>query len=242
MIYCTSAPNDADLVAALGSLAVVAPIPHGDCVFFGVGEETTDIRVLVERKKIGDMANSILDGRYLSQAQAAHDAGFNHLILIVEGVMRPGRSHGLIEVPRGAGWSAMMPNISYSRFDAYVDELALYTGITVKRSASVSETAAQVKVLWQLFQKPPSAHQSLHQIYSAPPPSVQLSKPSLVRRVAKELPGVGWERSLSVDRAFRSVIELANAGEQDWKSIEGIGPKTAKTIVAAVRSIRPIKE
>jgi len=252
-IFVTQAVNDRDLLRALGPIATCVPIPHGDCCWFGCwedesGQETT-IRVLVERKKIGDLVNSILGGRYLHQAQEAHEAGFDRLILIVEGPMRPGPVTGLVEVPRTRPvvtpgrllphfrrrWEAVQPGIAYSRWDQYLTELDVLAGITVKRSENVRETAAIVKALWLSFQTPPSKHQSLKQIWSPPPPQISLlSRPSLVRRVAKELPDIGWERSKAVEARFPSVREMMCAGVLDWESLPGIGRKTAEKVVMAI--------
>jgi len=230
VIYVTDKPNDRDMAQLLGKLAVVAPIPFGDCVFFGKSEDG-EVRVLIERKKVGDMANSVVDGRYLNQARAAHGAGFSPLILIVEGHFRPNKMNGLVETPHGDGWSEVVPNISYTRFDTYLDELGLFLGVIVKRSLSVNETVAQVKNLWQLFQRPPSEHQSLKQLYTAPAPGVLLSKPTIVRRVAKELDGIGWERSIAVADKFKTIRAMVNANVDDWQSIPGIGKKTAVKVV-----------
>lgn len=238
MIYVTESPNDSDLASALGSLAIVAPIPHGDCVFFGVAEGRDNIRVCIERKKVHDIAACMTDGRYLAQAQAAHGAGFEYLVLIIEGLMRPSRRDGMVETPRGAGWVAMLPHTSYSRLNTYLDEVSLYMGVLVKRSASVTETAAQIKSLWQMFQRPPSEHQSLKKIYSSELQHTLLSRPSLVRRMAKELPGIGWDRSLAVDEHFCSVVAMVGAGEGEWASLAGIGPKTAKRVTAAMKAMR----
>ena len=227
-------------------MAITTPIPHGDCVFFGVWEdeqgEPVNIRVCVERKKIGDMANSIHTGRYLAQAQRAREAGFEKLILIVEGPVRIG-GDGLVTIPkmraRKRVWVPVVPHIQYSRFDRYLSELDLYTGITVKRSGTVRETASMIKALWLLFQKPPKDHDSLHQIYTeATPQGSLLSPPSLLRKIAKELPGIGWGRSRAVDQHFGSIVAMMVAEVDDWVAIEGIGKKTAELVVTAIQARR----
>lgn len=240
MIYVTSAANDDDLFTALGSLAVKAPIPHGDAIFFGVWEDDHPIRILVERKKIPDMVESVNSGRYLNQAQQAIDSGFEVLVLIVEGVVRPGRD-GILEQhktskARKSYWVQVLPAMMYSRFDGYLSELAIYTGIRVKRSTGVKETAAQIKVLWQMFQKPPSDHQSLKQIWEPNHKTDFLKRPSLVRKVAAQFPGIGWGRSGAVDGHFKSVADMVNAGVSDWEAVPGIGHKTALTVTSAIQA------
>jgi ERCC4-type nuclease len=257
-LYTTEEVNDDDLYRALGSSAVRCPIEFGDCTFFGKWTDDVDIRVLVERKRIRDMGSSILTGRYMNQAQAAHEAGFDKLILIVEGDIRPDRDGSLMtkssdreqttrfvsgkRKPRVTHWYTVEPQISYGRFNEYLDELSLYCGILVKRSANVVETAAQIKSLWQLFQQPPSKHGSLEVFYRQPPPRMALlSKPSLMRRIAAELPNVGWERSDAIERHFPTIVDMVNADEEDWLEIPGIGKKTAHDVIIELRAKRNIK-
>jgi len=57
-----------------------------------------------------------------------------------------------------------------------------------------------------------------------------LKPPSLVRRVAKELPGIGWERSLLVEETFDSVRTMVNAPLEQWLEIEGIGKGIATKV------------
>ena len=42
-------------------------------------------------------------------------------------------------------------------------------------------------------------------------------KPSLVRRIAAELPGVGWERALAVEKRFRTIEDLMIATEEELR-------------------------
>lgn len=246
-IYVTEAPNDDDLYHALSCVSPVrCPIPHGDVLFFGIGLNNKALKISVERKHIGDMASCILTGRYLFQAQRAHSDGLSDvLILIIEGELRANPDDDLIEIPMWVWnpatkhkvrvWEPVLPNISYNRWDQYLTELDYLAGVIVKRSSGVKETADIVKASWLNFQTPPLEHSSLKQIYEAPLREVVLMKPSLVRRVAVQLPGIGWERSVAVDKRFSTMLELANAGIKDWSSISGIGKKTAEKVVKAVR-------
>lgn len=246
-LLVTSAINDSDLFRYLGSMAVRCPIPCGDVNFYGRKDDLSPLSVCVERKRIHDLVNSINDGRYLSQLQAAHEAGFDVFILIYEGAVRPSPIDGMLEVPvwryikspksgktvKQRVWEPLTPNsISYSRFTQYITELDYLAGVIVRHSLDVKETAAIIKALWDNFQTPPSKHQSLHKIFTPPPTHVMLHKPSLVRRIAVELDGIGWERSAEVEKKFPTVSAMVNAGVKDWESIDGIGRKTALRVVA----------
>jgi ERCC4-type nuclease len=165
----------------------------------------------------------------------AFDAGFTHLVLVVEGRMRPGTS-GYVEIPRAKSWLPIIPEIEYSRFDSYLTQLAAYGGVIVKRSESVKETAEIIRSVYHTFQTAPEDHDSLHAIYTEPfPGPVSLfHPPSLLRRIAKELPGIGWKRSAAVSERFDSVQEMFAAGVDEWRQIPGIGKKTAENVRMAI--------
>lgn len=247
VLFCTDESNDADLVRTLGSMAIALPIASGDVCFSGLGDKGRVILVCCERKKIGDLVSCIQTGRYIHQLQIAKSNGADALCLIVEGQCRPSPDDGLLEVPvwginsRGRHaevWRPVIPAMSYSRFDQYLTELDYLVGVIVKRSRDVKETAAIIKALWDNFQTPPNEHQSLHRMFVAPAPahSVELVRPSLVRRMAKELKGVGWGRSRAVTGHFGSVLEMAQASEEEWKKIPGIGEKVAGSLFSEIRS------
>lgn len=230
-LFVTTAANDSDLRHYLSS-AIPAPIPCGDAIFNGAD----GVRASIERKKIPDMVACIHSGRYLNQARNSVDHGFNRLVIIVEGVVRPGETGLLETIPDSdpLRWVPVMPETTYYRFNQYLDQLSLYCGILVKRSETVMETAAQVMSLYRMLQCHPEEHKSLNQMYVEPPGRAWLVKPSLVRRVAHELPGIGWERSGEVAGHFKSVREMCMAGEEEWGSIPGIGRKTARGVVSAI--------
>lgn len=65
---------------------------------------------------------------------------------------------------------------------------------------------------------------------------VQTSVPTLLRRIAKELPGIGWVRSKLVEQRFGTVYDMISAGPQEWVKIEGVGKLTAKRVFEAMRT------
>ncbi len=248
-VYSSDLPNDQDLIRALGSIAVPCPMRYGDVFFWGISEDASGadipLRVTVERKKIGDLAACIINGRYMYQAQKAKEAGADVLVLIAEtGHIRANPDDGMIDLPvwgtnpdtgkRTQIWQQLQPVIAYSRFDQFLTELDWIAGIIVKRSFDVTETANIIRALYDNFQTAPSKHNSLKQMYKAGPPVVQLVTPGLVRRVAAELSGVGWTRSGSVADKFPTVRAMVEASVQDWLSIPGIGKKTAEKAVSSL--------
>ncbi len=252
MIFTSDLPNDQDMINALGGMAIPMPTLFTDCLFSGAGGDGEGILIAVERKKIQDMANSINNGRFLSQLQVCKEMGCEIMVLIVEGRCQANPLDGVLEVPgwntalRRRSWHAAMPATMYSRFDQYLTELDYLAGVIVKRTHDVRETADVIKAIYVNFQKTPEDHGSLHKMFSAPNPesAVELARPGLVRRMAKELPSVGWEWSKVVSDRFPTVKAMCEAGVDEWASLEithdggksrRLGMKVAERIVRALR-------
>ena len=252
MLFLSNLPNDQDLIKALGSIAIPCAL-FTDCAFWGKSPNSINTNIGIERKKIGDLVSCILDGRLLYQAQIAKENNIDIFIVIVEGRIRPNPDDGLLEIPcwginprtmhRAEIWTPVKPAMTYSRFDQYLTELHRDAGIMVKRTEDVKETAAVIKALWDNYQR--TDHQSLKQMFKPPTPTVQLVRPSLIRRIASEFPSVGWERSGAIAQYFQSVSEMVNADVSEWENImtidsngktRRIGHKTAENIIIAIRN------
>ena len=256
MVYCSNLNNDADMIKALGSIAVPLPIDHGDATFSGVNYQGDSLLISIERKHLGDLAACITDGRYLSQAQKAKELGADVLVLILEcGETRANPDDGILEMKvwhpftnangqhkMREEWVPVRPVIMNTRFQDYLFELTYLLGIVVMRSRDVKETARIIEALYSWFQR--TEHGSLKQIYKQPPPVVSLVRPSLVKRIATELPGLGWDWGQAVSEKFKTVREMVDAKADDWANLEltsnkgrkhKLGTKTATKIVTALK-------
>ena len=248
MIYCSNMNNDQDMIRALGSMAIPVNL-FTDACFASVDEKL----ICIERKKCGDLATCITNGRFLFQMQNCKAAGGDYLILILEGRYRRNPEDGLLEIPvwginiktghRAEVWEPVKPTMMFSRFDQYLTELQRDAGIIVKHTENVRGTADTILALYQNFQTPADQHQSLNQIFKPPTPSVQLVRPSLLRRIASELPGIGWEWSAVVADKFKSVEEMVDADISTWAELtkmssngkqRRLGRKVALKIVASL--------
>jgi ERCC4-type nuclease len=232
------------MIKALGSIAIPCSL-FTDCVFWGDGLDGEVLTIGVERKKIGDLAQCINTGRLLNQMQIAKENNADVYCLIVEtGEIRPDPDDGVLETrvwrvdpvthKKRQYWDPVLPIITYSRLDQYLTELDYLAGVIVKRSFDVRETAAIILALYTWFQRPLDRHQSLKMIYKQPRPSVSLVRPGLLRRLASELPDIGWEKSGAAEQHFGSVIGMMLADEKDWQRIPGIGKTTAQRVVASI--------
>lgn len=241
MIYLTNAPNDADLVQAMGKIAQSGPLRYGDFSFFGYWENWAGVRLCGDRKKLSDLVRCLNDGRYVQQVQDAWGAGFEYQVLIVEALMRPNPRSGMLQHLRGDGWedfdithgNGSRPKlIEYSRIVTFLWEVAFYMGVVVMRSSSLRETVSYIMDLYRLFQKPPEQHRSLAQFYSPPPPRAEfVGRPGLVQRMAKELKGVDWVRSRAIGERFQTPREMVMGTREQFMEIPRIGEGIADSVV-----------
>jgi len=231
VIYLTTSHNDRDLLRHFNGLAISVPIPHGDAIFDGYGEGSRKIQICGERKKLPDLLQCLDDGRHLNQVRSAIEAGFDFYFLVVEDTWREKRN-GNVEYFRSGksrGWRDS--GVSFYRVDSYLNELHYHMGVQVKYATTAKQTARVITDLYWLFQESPEDHDSLKKFYTPNLSPVLLRKPSLVRRVAKELMGVGWERSLVVEGRFKTVKEMVGAGVEEWVQLDGIGRNIAHSVV-----------
>lgn len=250
-ILVASAANDPfnrDLLPWIGDLAIPASLPYGDLNFWGVWTDWITTRVCIERKKLLDIVDCVLNsGRHMQQVQDAHGAGFEFIYIIVEGIFRPSPATGLIEVRKGKQWVPMselspnnrkgsIPDLEYSRLDSYLNQLDLYLNVRHKHSSGPIETARMAIDLYTLFQKPPEYHTSLRQYYH--PPDIYasfLSRPSLIRKIISQFEGVGWAKALEFEKYFYNASYLLRAiSESDavsLRAVPGIGKVLADRII-----------
>lgn len=249
MIMLASSPQDPfnrDLLPLIGALATESPLPYGDINWFGVWEEWRPVRCLVERKKLLDIVQCVLDtGRHMQQVQDARTAGFEFIWIFVEGIFRPGPESGLIEVRRGRDWVPMsqiatrkgsIPDLEYQRLDNYLNQLDLYLNVRHKMPSSARETAKMAVDLFYLFQKPPEEHTSLRQFYT-PPDSYAtfLSRPSLMRKIISQFEGVGWVKALAFEAEFPTTADMfqaiVDADIGALMKVAGVGKGIAEAVV-----------
>jgi len=247
-IYVTNEPNDKDLAKQLGKLCEPYELKCGDVNFLANWTDDEQVWVWGERKKLGDLVTCATDsGRLLRQVQEAHQAGFKFLFLIIEAIYRRDPTSGLLQTRNGKDWQDYHINpkdkksktIPYSRISGYLNQLRYYLGVHIYHTASVRETALTIMDIYGMFQTPPEDHNSLKQFATTPEPVASfLQKPSLIRRMVKELPGIGWDRSKDIEAELGSakrLCEVLSGGDREaLLGIEGIGKKTVDNIQVAL--------
>lgn len=218
----------------------VERLDSADFVFEGNGPRGKCL-VGIERKKVKELVQSIESGRFEGEQLPKMVQAYEHCWLIVEGVWRPNPQSGVLEEWSAwdgkKGWHDMLfgrKGFAFCQLDNFLTSMQARVHLMVKYTSTATDTAHVVKGMWQWYRKPWCQHKSGLVIYTQPPPAALFLAPGIVRRVANQIEGIGWEKSAAVAAKFESVLDMVVATTQDWESIPGVGP------VLAERAIRQL--
>lgn len=220
-----------DLLPFLIGSAEIAALDFGDASFMGKGPGNMPVLVGIERKRVDDLIQSTTTGRFQGHQLPGLVSSYGYVYLIVEGAVN--RSGDLLQYWQGK--DCRDAGFTVRQFDNLLNTLAVIAGIIVITTRDDRETAIAVKNLYHWWQKDWDEHKGHVGFYVEPHPVAVMKKPSLLRRIAKELPGVGWDRSRAIEAAFPCVKDMVNAAEHKWKQIPGIGGTLAARIIGALK-------
>lgn len=236
MILVDSRIGSVDLAkripACLGAPTVeLTTLEFGDLAFAGSGPDG-DTLIGLEVKKIGDVIQCIVGGRFVGHQLPGLLATYGFSYLIVEGNYREGPD-GVLEVPWGAGWGQIASGFTVEKLNNWLTTVQELAGIRIRQTYKRRDTAALAVSLYHWYQKPWTEHKSLNVIYNPPagPRGVQLGphhEPTPVERVASTMPGVKWMRAQAIGKKFSTVKEMVDAPEESWLEIDGIGKGTMR--------------
>lgn len=222
--------------------AELSHLEFADLAFLGqlCGET---VNVGVERKALSDLLSSMQTGRLAGVQLRGLLSCYDIVYLVVEGVYRPGQD-GRLQVPRGnKTWKGVrLGRRQYMMrdLDCFLNTLALTTGVQIRQTSTKRHTALLTYNLYNWFQKEEhTSHLAMHKnrFIDDGSDGILFAKPSLLRRVAAELTGVGWKRSLDVSKHFHSIEEMVMAEEKEWLEIPGIGKTLAPRIVEEIHAL-----
>lgn len=212
---------------------VTVELEYGDATFQGNGPDG-EVSIGIERKRVGDLINSIASGRLSGHQLPGMFEAYQHIYLIVEGEFKEDPVTGELLVHKwGRTWTKpergkriwRVKDVSH-----YLSSLEVITGVIVKNTRSMWETAQLIMHLQSWWQKEWGWHKSHLQMHKIQPSSAFLrpSKAPLIRRIAAELPGIGFDRAAKVETFFGTLESMWYADLADWAGIPGIGKVTAK--------------
>lgn len=215
--------------------AIVQHLEYGDASLWIQGPDYP-LAAGVEVKKIPDAVACMFDGRYSGHQLPGMLKMYKYRWLLLEGPYRPD-DNGFLVVPRGNGWETPGARVMYSAFERWRMTLEIMCGVRVEKTYDRRATARFLADLYWWGQKPWMDHDSHLQMDESDPllAMVELSKPNLVRRWAKELPGIGRIRSEAVEAHFPDCLTMANADQESWLRIPGLGRATVEKLWRAIR-------
>jgi ERCC4-type nuclease len=224
--------GSADYLTPLRNLG--APVESVQMEFGDVAFYASKRAIGIELKKLNDMLQCIVTGRFSGHQLSGLARSFDDVWLIVEGFWRPG-DDGVLETWKRGGWEPVQlgkRRWMYRDFDNFLTTIEVKGGVRVKRTASEGETARVIYGLYNWFQDV-DGHRAHLALNRAGRDGALFVRPTLARRVAAELPGVGFERSSDVASAFPTVRRMLEATPKEWAAVKGIGKTLAKRIVEA---------
>lgn len=224
-----------NLIKGMGVQAELANLEYGDFAFEGNGPAGSAM-IGVERKTLHDMLNCIDDNRYNAQRIGMRQM-YQISVLALEGHWRPHNPSGLLMegFQGGVSWAYCRyrsRQTMYHKLQRYLFSVQL-SGVVYVPSRDKWHTAFNLCELFHYFQKRWADHTSLLEIQRVAIPQLTF-QPSLVRKWANDLEGIGTKMSELAARHFKTPYKLAMGDESDWLRVPGVGVKTAQDVVKQI--------
>lgn len=202
----------------------------GDVAFFGWGPEgQMTFPIGVEYKTARESLQCLIDKRLEEEQLPKMTLLYKRIYLVIEGEYKEGSSGELLHKvwkDRKPLWTSYSM-VTYTQFDNWLNSLAENYGIRLKRAVDRPEAASQIYDIYKYWVRDYAQHKMRFSKDNEP---VQHRPPTNAEIIARRLPGVGSDLVPKVGSQFRTPIEVANATEEQWQSIPGIGKKKAQKI------------
>lgn len=241
MLFIDDRIGSRDLIDPLRKYGVPADLhrlEYGDFAFVGRGSRGFPLTVGIELKNTSDLLKSLSSGRFTGHQLPGLLAGYDRVWLLTEGIWRASES-GVLEVLQGGAWrpaAAGTSRIMARDLDKQLLTLTIRGGVLHHHCATRTDTVRWLSALYHWWvDKDLDEHKSHLAFHQVDLDRALLEIPSLTRKVAKELPGVGWEKSRAVESHFGSVHRMVTADRSEWTQVPGIGKTLAARITTALR-------
>lgn len=217
-------------------LVELCRLEYGDIAFLGNGENKGEFYSIgIERKTLPDFISSFNSGRLTGHQLPGLLTTYNVIYLVIEGIWRINPESGYIEMARrGSRWDLLTTDCKIwdgKTIMGVINTLMVKCGVHLWKTSTNKETVKFIQFLYHWWtSKLLSEHESHLKPY-LPVVDLKMTKPSLVYRIARELPGIGDLKAKQVMKKFKTVTALVNAEVGDWLTIEGIGKTLAIRII-----------
>lgn len=235
-----------DLLAPLqrfGVPAMTAHLEFGDFAFEGRGAGGKPVTIGVELKRAQDMLNSRFSGRLAGHQLEGLLNTYQRVWLVTEALWRASRE-GVLETwqfKKGRpGWYPLKVGARAFMMRDLEKAILTYTirgGMHYWHCSNKDDTVLFLSCLYHWWvDKDLDEHKSHLALYQQDLDKSLLVKPSQFRMTVATLPGVGMKKSYAVERHFGgSLARAITAPASEWAEIEGIGMKSATTILEALK-------
>ena len=232
---------------ALGCEVELTRMSFGDISFYGNGIGSVPVSIGLEIKEVHDVVQCITSGRFAGHQLPGLIKSYDYVWLLINGQYRSRAKDGVLELYRegkGGGWywqevggDGRGKRWLWRDVESWLSSMSVMGGIRIQHCRDWTEGAQWIKQLHSWFSK--DTHKSHMVMYGGKElycDQALLMKPSLVRRLASELPRIGSEKSIAVAAHFHSVSEMMAASEKEWTEIDGIGRGIAKIVYKAIHN------
>ncbi len=232
MIYVDNRTGSKELLHLFPrGMAELTHLEYADFMFTGHHEDG-DIVIGVERKRIGDFVNCMCSGRLSGRQLIGMLNSYHYLYLVLEGMFRANPINGILEVWRRGGWqeyAAGKRRFMARDIWAFMNTIQVVCGIHCYHCSRDTDTVQYIRALHHWWTKEYAEHKGHLQPHTGT--TVELSKQTLVRRVAACLDGIGWEKAKALDLKFGTVAELVGVLPEELAKVEGIGKGLTASII-----------
>lgn len=234
------------LLSALGVKVTLGRLEYGDFSFLGSGPADAPVTIGIEHKRLDDLLQSITTGRFAGHQLPGLVTAYDHPYLMVEGIWRPEPGSGILQIRSGKGWQDHGRGARrwmYRDLEQWLYTIEHKAGVSVRKTSTSDESARSIQALYSWWCRGWDDHRSHLAISQAHTitrsrDSALLHRPTLVRRIANELDGIGWDRSAAVAAHFPTVAQMMAADAKEWAKVPGIGKTIATRIVASLRGTK----
>lgn len=215
--------------------AEIGQLRSADFAFMGSGP-TGPVRVGFERKRLRDLASSLISKRLEGHQIPNLYEDYDFVWLIVEGIWRPGEDNA-IEVRKGKRWVVSPIPLSHTQLDHWLTRLEVVLGGRIKlwRTVTPIETCKFVADKYTWFSKKWEKHKIEEIIKTKVLDSRMIFRPTPIQRMASELAnGIGSVKARQLGRFFESKLEMVTASEALFRKA-GLSKRDASKVYEELR-------
>lgn len=204
-----------------------------DFAFSGNGPDGERVRVGIERKRVAEVLTAVMDSRFIGHQLPGLLTRYRYVFLVVEGYTTVDKLSGLLMQGKWEAGFGRGRHL-YETFTKAKLTWAIKARLLIIPTMSFAETTHFIHAAYRWFDAPWKSHKAAYKVEETLPDRAILDNRTLFRKLAAQMPGVGWERSRQVCAYFGSPAAMVNATVPEWQRALGIkeGVTVASTLVA----------